>query len=80
MTPKTAPLYQIICPRHHDQPIGIIADIAGARFQHGFWCKQCKAYRYFNEDSIKKYLQIVPDRYIRQDNENLTQMRQNARA
>ena len=64
MAPKTAPLYQITCPAHPRQPIGVTADIAGARFQNGFWCKECKKYIYFNEENVKKHLHIIPNRYI----------------
>ncbi len=74
----TLPQYILYCPKHPKQPIGMVADVKGMHFVHGFWCKECRKHRYFTENNIKKYLKISPEPC--KVPKNLTQLREDARA
>jgi competence CoiA-like predicted nuclease len=78
MVPSALPQYTLYCPEHPRQKIGIVLDIKNPHFAHGFWCKECKEPKFFDENNIKKHLKLSqkPCR-VRQ---NLTQMREDARA
>ena len=72
------PQYILYCPDHPKQPIGMVADIEKPHFMNGFWCKECREIKYFNEENVKKHLKLSPKPC--RVPENLTQMREDARA
>jgi hypothetical protein len=57
--------YGVCCPRHTKQIIGIVTDPEKENFDHGFWCPECRCYKFFDEISVRKYLTSIPERYSR---------------
>ena len=49
-------MYSVRCPIHPNQKIGLIGEDPTGEFDTGFWCKRCKAYKWFNEKDFRKFL------------------------
>ncbi len=50
---------RVTCPFHPKRIIGKVIDRQDARFDHGFWCRDCGRHIFFNENNIKLYLTSV---------------------
>lgn len=50
------PMRQVTCPFHPRRIIGKVVDRRDAKFDHGFWCRDCGKHIFFNENTIKMYL------------------------
>jgi len=73
--------FAVTCPEHPRQIIGGINDPVLPKFEHGFWCRECKELKWFNENNIKKHLTVLPDKYNNKGNLELaSRMREDARS
>lgn len=62
--------FDVHCPEHPNQVIGVVKNEQDAKFNHGFWCPRCGKHKYFNEKNIKNYLTKKVERYRKNSNLN----------